>query len=56
MTSVQPNQRGPFDYMGKQRVPFDRFIFDMWDNNPAYDLTVLCGQLMIDNHGIQARL
>ena len=37
-------------------VPFARFIFDMWDNNPAYDLTVLCEQLMIDNHGIQGRL
>ena len=37
-------------------VPFDRFNFDMWDNNPADDLTVLCGQLMIDNYGIQGRL
>ena len=39
-----------------QTLPFDWFIFDMWDNNPADDLTVLCGQLMIDNYGIQGRL
>ena len=39
-----------------QTLPIDPFIFDMWDNNPTFDLKVLCGQLMIDNYGIQARL
>ena len=51
---VLANQR-PFSG-SFQRVPIDPFIFDMWGNNPAYDLTVLCGQLMIDNYGIQGRL